>query len=344
MGAPAAVIFGCAGPRLTQAERAFFRDVDPLGFCLFTRNVRTPAQVRTLCAELRDCTGREDAPILVDQEGGRVTRLKPPYWRVAPPAAAFGELYANNPEAAVEAARLNARLIAADLAPLGIDVDCAPVLDVTVDGAHNVIGDRAFAGDPAMVAALGRAQAEGLLAGGVIPVVKHMPGHGRARADSHVELPVVEASRDELEASDFAPFQALADLPWAMTAHVLYRALSGNQPATTSESVVRDIIRGHIGFQGLLITDDLSMGALDGSHAERAQAAMSAGCDVLLHCNGDMAQMQELAGVVPRLAPPAEDRVRRGRERRDAARDLADADALEAIRRRLATLMDRPVA
>ncbi len=344
MGAPAAVIFGCAGPRLTEAERAFFRDVNPLGFCLFTRNAQTPAQVRALCAELRDCTGREDAPVLIDQEGGRVARLKPPYWRVAPPAAAFGELHAHDPEAAIEAARLNARLIAADLAPLGIDVDCVPVLDVAVEGAHNVIGNRAFAGHPATVAALGRAQAEGLLAGGVIPVVKHIPGHGRARADSHVDLPVVEASRADLEASDFAPFRALADLPWGMTAHVLYRALSGNQPATTSETVIRDIIRGHIGFQGLLITDDLSMGALDGSHAERAQAALAAGCDVLLHCNGDMAQMQEIAGVVPRLAPQAEDRVRRGRQRQNAARDSADADTLEAIRRRLAALMDRPVA
>jgi beta-N-acetylhexosaminidase len=344
MGAPAAVIFGCAGPRLTEAERAFFRDVDPLGFCLFTRNVRTPAQVRALVADLRDCTGREDAPVLIDQEGGRVARLKPPYWRVAPPAAAFGELHAHDPAAAIEAARLNARLIAADLAPLGIDVDCVPVLDIVIPGAHNVIGDRAFAADPVTVTALGRAQADGLLAGGVIPVVKHTPGHGRARADSHVELPVVETARAELEASDFVPFKALADLPWAMTAHVLYRALSSNRPATTSQTVVRDIIRAHIGFQGLLITDDLSMGALDGTHAERAQAAITAGCDVALHCNGDMAQMEEITAVVPRLAPQAEDRVRRGRQQRDAARDSADADALEAIRRRLAVLMDRPVA
>ncbi|MCW5749304.1 MAG: beta-N-acetylhexosaminidase, partial [Alphaproteobacteria bacterium] len=277
----AAMIFGCAGHRLSADERSFFRDVDPLGFILFARNVATPAQLRALTSDLRDSVGRADAPVLIDQEGGRVARLKPPYWRVAPPAAVFGELYAREPETAVEAARLNARLIAADLTPLGIDVDCAPVLDVTVPGAHGVIGDRAFGVDPATVAALGRAQADGLLLGGVMPVMKHIPGHGRARADSHLELPVVEATRGELEASDFAPFRALADLPWAMTAHVLYRALSGNRPATTSDVVVRDIIRGHIGFDGLLLTDDLSMGALDGTCAERAAASLAAGCDVV---------------------------------------------------------------
>jgi beta-N-acetylhexosaminidase len=344
MAVPAAAIFGCAGPRLSGEERAFFRDVEPLGFILFGRNVTTPAQVRALAGELRDCTGRADAPILVDQEGGRVARLKPPYWRVAPPAAHFGELHARDPEAAIEAARLNARLIAADLTPLGIDVDCAPVLDVPVDGAHNVIGNRAFACDPATVAALGRAQADGLLAGGVIPVMKHLPGHGRARADSHVELPVVEASRAELEAYDFAPFRALADLPWAMTAHVLYRALSGNQPATTSETVVRDVIRGHIGFDGLLITDDLSMQALDGTHAERARAALAAGCDVVLHCNGDMAQMRAIAGVVPVLSAEAQQRVQRGDERRRQATEPVDGDTLECMRQRLATLLERPVA
>jgi beta-N-acetylhexosaminidase len=344
MSMPAAVIFGCAGPRLSDDERAFFRDADPLGFILFARNVATPEQVRALTGDLRDCVGRADAPVLIDQEGGRVARLKPPYWRVAPPAALFGELYARDPEAAVEATRLNARLIAADLAPLGIDVDCAPVLDVTVKGAHGVIGDRAFGGVPAVVAALGRAQAEGLLAGGVIPVMKHVPGHGRARADSHFELPIVEASRAELEACDFAPFRALADLPWAMTAHVLYRALSGNQPATTSESVVREVIRGHIGFDGLLITDDLSMQALDGTHTERTQAGLAAGCDVALHCNGDRDQMRKIAGVVPALTPRAWARVDRGDRQRQGAIDGADADTLERTRRRLAMLLDRPVA
>ncbi len=344
MTVPAAVIFGCAGPRLSDDERAFFRDADPLGFILFARNVATPAQVRALTADLRDCVGRADAPVLVDQEGGRVARLKPPYWRVAPPAALFGELHARDPDAAVEAARLNARLIAADLAPLGIDVDCAPVLDLSVDGAHGIIGNRAFAAAPYAVARLGRAQAEGLMSGGVIPVMKHVPGHGRARADSHFELPVVEASRAELDAGDFAPFRALADLPWAMTAHVLYRGLSGNQPATTSEIVVREVIRGHIGFDGLLITDDLSMRALDGTHAERARAALGAGCDVVLHCNGEMDQMRDIAGVVPALTPHAQAAVRRGDEQRRNATDSADAETLECLRRRLATLLDRPVA
>ncbi|HJQ59239.1 MAG TPA: glycoside hydrolase family 3 N-terminal domain-containing protein, partial [Vineibacter sp.] len=263
---------------------------------------------------------------------------------VAPPAASFGALYARDPEAAVEAARLNARLIAADLTPVGIDVDCAPVLDLAIEDAHAIIGDRAFAPEPAAIAALGRAQADGLLAGGVIPVMKHLPGHGRAKADSHLELPVVDATRAELEAGDFAPFRTLAALPWAMTAHVLYRALSGNQPATTSEVVVREVIRGQIGFDGLLITDDLSMRALDGSYAERTRASLAAGCDVVLHCNGEMAQMRPIADVVTPLSTQAMARVRRGTECRDRARDGADAEALDWMRRRLATLMDRPVA
>jgi beta-N-acetylhexosaminidase len=340
----AAAIFGCAGLRLSPDERAFFRDVDPLGFILFARNIATPAQVRTLTDELRLCVGRADAPVLIDQEGGRVARLRPPQWRAAPPAAAFGALYARDPAAAIEAARLNARLIAAELAPLGIDVDCAPVLDLAVAGAHAIIGDRAFAVEPPTIATLGRAQAVGLLQGGVIPVMKHLPGHGRATADSHLELPSVDASRGELEASDFAPFRALADLPWAMTAHVLYRALSGNQPATTSETVVREVIRGHIGFDGLLITDDLSMRALDGSYAERTRASLAAGCDVVLHCNGEMDQMREVADAVAPLTSQAGARVQRGSDRRDRARDHADAAAIDAMNRRLATLMARSTA
>ncbi|QQS13745.1 MAG: beta-N-acetylhexosaminidase [Rhodospirillales bacterium] len=344
MTVPAAAIFGCAGARLGADERAFFRDVDPLGFILFARNVETPAQVRALTSELRGCVGRADAPVLIDQEGGRVARLKPPYWRVAPPASVFGELYDHDRAAAVEASRLNGRLLAADLTPLGIDVDCAPVLDVPVAGAHGVIGDRAFGHAPATVAALGRAQADGLLAGGVIPVIKHIPGHGRARADSHFELPSVDASRAELEATDFAPFRALADLPWAMTAHVLYRGLSGNQPATTSAPVVRDVIRGHIGFDGLLISDDLSMKALGGAFEERTAAALDAGCDVVLHCNGAMDEMVAVAGALRPLTAIAIDRLARGETLRRSRADHADAETLEAIRRRMAALMDRPVA
>jgi beta-N-acetylhexosaminidase len=338
------VIFGCAGTALSGEERAFFRDVDPLGFILFARNVETPDQVRRLVDSLRAVVGRDDAPVLIDQEGGRVQRLKPPHWRLAPPASIFGELYTSDPAAAMMASRLNGRLLAADLAPLGIDVDCAPVLDLPVPGSHGVIGDRAFADNVRAVVALGRAQADGLLAGGVIPVMKLLPGHGRARADSHHELPVVDTTRAELERTDFAPFQALADLPWAMTAHVLYRALSSNQPATTSARVIGDVIRGHIGFDGVLISDDLSMKALGGSHAERARQSLDAGCDVVLHCNGELDQMREIAAVVGPLSPRAAARVARGAALARARNDGASRDDLSLCRRRLAELLDRPVA
>lgn len=344
MAIPRAVVFGCAGTALSADERGFFRDSDPLGFILFARNVEAPDQVRRLVDSLRDTVGRDDAPVLIDQEGGRVQRLRPPHWRLAPPASIFGELYAGDPAAAMMASRLNGRLLAADLAPLGIDVDCAPVLDLPVPGAHGVIGDRAFADTVQAVVALGRAQADGLLAGGVIPVMKHLPGHGRARADSHLELPMVETSRAELERTDFAPFRALADLPWAMTAHVLYRALSSNQPATTSARVVGDVIRGHIGFDGVLISDDLSMKALGGGYAERARQSLDAGCDAVLHCNGELEQMREIASAVGTLTPRGAARVARGRALAQARQDGAGRDDLELYRRRLAELLDRPVA
>lgn len=344
MSAPRAAIFGCAGPALGAEERAFFRDTDPLGFILFARNVEAPDQVRRLVDSLRASVGRDDAPVLIDQEGGRVQRLKPPHWRLAPPASVFGELYASDPAAAMMATRLNGRLLAADLAPLGIDVDCAPVLDLPVPGAHGVIGDRAFAGTVQAVVALGRALADGLLAGGIIPVMKHLPGHGRARADSHQELPTVETSRAELERTDFAPFQALADLPWGMTAHVLYRSLSSNQPATTSARIIGDVIRGHIGFDGVLISDDLSMNALGGTHAERARQSLAAGCDVVLHCNGDFAQMREIAAVIGPLSPRGAARVTRAVALARARYDGAGGDDLALYRRRLAELLDRPVA
>ncbi len=344
MPAPRAVIFGCAGTVLGADERAFFRDTDPLGFILFARNVETPDQVRRLVGSLRDTVGRDDAPVLIDQEGGRVQRLRPPHWRLAPPAAIFGELYASDPAAAMMASRLNGRLLAADLAPLGIDVDCAPVLDLPVPGAHGVIGDRAFAPSVQAVVSLGRAQADGLLAGGVIPIMKHIPGHGRARADSHRELPVVDTPRAELERTDFAPFQALADLPWAMTAHVLYRALSSNQPATTSARVIGDVIRRHIGFDGVLVSDDLSMQALGGSLSDRARQSLEAGCDVVLHCNGEPGEMREVASVVAPMSPRSVARVERGAALARARNDGAGRDDLELYRRRLAELLDRPVA
>ncbi|HLI65734.1 MAG TPA: beta-N-acetylhexosaminidase [Caulobacteraceae bacterium] len=290
-----ACIFGCAGPALAAGEAAFFRDADPWGFILFRRNVETPDQARALVDALRTAVGRR-APVLIDQEGGRVARLRPPHWPAYPPGRAYGRL---QPALGEEIARLGARMIAADLAALGVDVDCLPVADTPVPGANDVIGDRAYAEDPAAIARLARAAADGLLAGGVLPVVKHMPGHGRARADSHEALPVVEASRAELE-RDFAPFRALADLPAGMTAHVVYTALDPAAPATTSARVIGETIRGDIGFQGLLLSDDLSMNALSGSLGERARAALAAGCDLALHCNGDAAEMRAVAeGVRP---------------------------------------------
>jgi beta-N-acetylhexosaminidase len=298
---PLAAILGCAGPRLSDEERAFFRAADPYGFILFARNVETPAQVRALVRDLRDAVGRDAAPVLIDQEGGRVQRLKPPHWRAAPAGRRFGEALLRDAKAAERGAEANARLIAAELIDLGIDVDCLPLLDVPVPGAHDIIGDRAFGETPEVVIALGRAVCRGLRAGGVMPIVKHIPGHGRARSDSHLELPVVDASLEELRATDFAPFKALADEAcWAMTAHVVYSAIDPSAPATLSAKVIGEVIRGEIGFDGPLISDDLSMKALSGDFAARAKGALAAGCDLLLHCNGDMAEM---AAVVESCAP-----------------------------------------
>ena len=328
MTAPRAVVFGLAGPALGAEERRFFRATDPLGFILFARNIETPDQVRALTASLRETIGRADAPILIDQEGGRVQRLRPPHWRSGPPPARFGDAFARDPAGAKEAARLNHRLIAADLAQLGITVDCAPVLDVPVLGAHDVIGDRAFARSPAVVAELGRAAVAGLLAGGVIPVVKHIPGHGRAFADSHRELPKVVAARAELEATDFAPFQALSDAPWAMTAHVLYAALDPALPATQSKAVIGGIVRGAIGFAGVLVSDDLGMSALAGDFRARAGACLGAGCDVVLHCSGAMAEMRAVADGSSPLSPAAKKRIVAAEARR--RKSLEPFDAAEA--------------
>ena len=294
-------IYGCAGTGLSADERDFFRDVKPWGFILFARNISDSVQVKVLVAQLRETIGDTNAPVLIDQEGGRVARLKPPHWKTRPPAASFGALYAANPEAAREATYLNARLIAHDLTQLGINVDCLPVLDVPVPGAHGIIGDRAFAADPATIIALGRAQIEGLLDGGVLPVMKHIPGHGRAGADSHLALPRVDASIEELSASDFVTFRSLDQCPIAMTAHVVYESIDPQRPATTSPKVIRDVIRGEIGFEGLLMSDDLSMKALDGPLSVRAKAALFAGCDLALHCNGDMDEMRDVATEVKNL-------------------------------------------
>jgi beta-N-acetylhexosaminidase len=293
-----AAIYGCSGHALTEEERAFFREARPWGFILFKRNVGEPVQLAALTAELRDAVGRH-APILIDQEGGRVQRMGPPHWPKYPPAAAYLKA-TNDPLAARELARLGGRLLAADLKAVGIDVDCAPVLDTPVEGAHDIIGDRAYARDPATVAQLGRAKAEGLMAGGVLPVIKHIPGHGRAFADSHHELPVVDTAWDELDAWDFAPFRSLSDMPMAMTAHVVYRAIDRTNPATTSKKAIK-LVRESLGFNGLIMTDDLSMKALSGSFTERAERSLKAGCDVVLHCNGDLTEMVAVAEGVGAL-------------------------------------------
>jgi beta-N-acetylhexosaminidase len=255
--APRAVLFGCAGKTLDPHERDFFRDTDPLGFILFARNCETPEQIRSLVADLRASVGRADAPILIDQEGGRVARLRPPHWRLYPSGAQIAALGSNAPEAA----RAAARLIADDLSALGISVDCLPVLDLSFPGADAVIGDRSFGADPDRVAELGRAVCEGLLSGGVLPVIKHIPGHGRGTVDSHFALPVVETPRAALEATDFAPFHKLNDMGWAMTAHIVYSALDAARPATLSPTVIDGVIRRDIGFDGVLVSDDLSMQA-----------------------------------------------------------------------------------
>jgi beta-N-acetylhexosaminidase len=295
MAAPVkAFVCGCQGLALTDEERRFLAEMQPWGLILFKRNVDSRAQLQVLTAAFRDCVGRPDAPVLVDQEGGRVQRLGPPQWQAFPAAAAYD---GGGSETGPKAAQLGARLIAADLREAGITVDCAPVLDVPAAGSHQVVGNRAFASDPERVAELARAFADGLLQGGVLPVMKHIPGHGRAMVDSHLDLPVVTASRDDLEAIDFVPFRALADLPAAMTAHVVYTAIDPDRPATTSRIVHETIIRGALGFAGLLLSDDLSMEALKGSLGERAEAAAAAGCDVLLHCNGKLDEARQVAAA-----------------------------------------------
>jgi beta-N-acetylhexosaminidase len=295
-----AAIFGCSGPELDPNEAAFFGEIQPWGFILFGRNIQTPDQVRALTGALRACVGRPDAPILIDQEGGRVQRLCAPHWRRFPPARAFGSL--DSRFSGPELSFLGARLIANDLLDLGVTVDCMPVLDVPAPEAHDIIGDRAYADDPAQVAILGRAAAEGLLAGGVLPVIKHIPGHGRATADSHLALPRVDAAYEALEERDFAAFRPLADMPIAMTAHVVYAAIDDRKPATTSRKVITEIVRGAIGFDGLLVSDDLSMNALSGDLRTRAEESSAAGCDVVLHCNGEIAEMGAVAAGAGDLA------------------------------------------
>jgi beta-N-acetylhexosaminidase len=331
---PRAVVLGCHGTVLGDEERRFFGEADPLGFILFRRNCETPDQVRALVASLRGTVGRDDAPVFIDQEGGRVARLEPPHWRAPPPAALFGVFATEDPEAASEAVRLNARLIAAELTDLGISIDCVPVLDVPVEGASDVIGDRAFGADPSLVARLGRDVSEAMIESGVLPVIKHMPGHGRALLDSHHELPRVEAPLELLRETDFAPFRALADAPWGMTAHVIYSAVD-DKAATVSSRVVEEVIRGDIGFQGVLFSDDLSMNALGGSLGERAVASLAAGCDVVEHCNGKLDEMREVVAAVGPLDDAALARLAAAEARRGAPEPFDRGAALA----RLATLL-----
>jgi beta-N-acetylhexosaminidase len=329
-----AFITGLSGPKLADDERAFLREARPWGLILFKRNIQDPDQVIGLVGEALHELG-SGAAVLVDQEGGRVQRLGPPHWPAYPPGAAFGALYDRDRATGLAAARLGARLIAADLAALGINVDCLPLADVPVRGADAVIGDRAYGETADKVAAIAQAVAEGLAEGGVLPVLKHIPGHGRATADSHAKLPVVQADRATLEGSDFAAFRPLKNLPLGMTAHVVFTAIDPVLPATTSATMIREVIRGWIGFGGLLMSDDISMGALSGSIGARTRAALAAGCDVVLHCNGKLDEMRAVAAEAPELAGEA---VRRA-DAALAARRAPTAIDLAAARREFAAMM-----
>jgi beta-N-acetylhexosaminidase len=305
------VIFGLAGDMLNPDERAFFREAEPVGYILFARNCVSPAQLRALTDDLRALHGRDDLLVMIDQEGGRVARMKPPVWPAFPAAALFDQLYERAPMTAIEAARANAQALAVMLRGAGINVDALPLLDVRQSGASDVIGDRALGSEPLRVAALGRAVIEGLRAGGVVGIVKHMPGHGRAMVDSHEALPRVEADAAAME-TDLAPFRALAGAPMAMTAHIVYEAWDGERPASLSPAVIGAVIRGAIGFDGLLMSDDLDMKALAGDMAARAAGVVAAGCDIALNCWGRMNDMVAIASALPAMTAV-------GRERLDRA-------------------------
>lgn len=331
-----AFITDCDGLSLSQAEREFLQRTNPWGFILFRRNCDSPEQIKALATEFRTIVGRRNAPVFVDQEGGRVQRLGPPasHWRRYPPASRYGELYLRDPLAALRTARNVGRLMADDMVAAGINADCLPVLDVPQPDGHDIIGDRAYAREVAQIIILARAHMTGMMEGGVLPVIKHIPGHGRAKADSHLELPVVTAKRAELEVVDFPPFAALADAPMAMTAHVVYAAFDKTEPATLSKKVIRTVIRKEIGFSGLLMSDDLSMKALSGTLTERAERALAAGCDMLLHCNAPLAEREEVARAAGILKGKALARAKRalkavGRPQRyDKALALKDLERL----------------
>ena len=323
------MILGCAGTSLSRDEIRFYRGECPWGFILFARNVSEAEQIRDLVAEMRDCVGRPQAPVFIDQEGGRVQRLRPPLAPNYPAGAALGALWRDDHDAGERAAWLLARLHAFDLARYGITADCLPVLDVPVEGASDVIGARAYGKEPKSVTALGKASAEGLMSGGVLPVMKHIPGHGRAFSDTHFELPTVDASLYDLQKHDFAPFRELNHLPMAMTAHVVYSAIDPKNPATTSGRVVEEVIRGEIGFDGLLMSDDTSMKALSGDFPSKAAAILAAGCDLVLHCNGVMEEMAGIASRTGGLEGKSLERAERALNFIDA-RDAADEAEIRA--------------
>jgi beta-N-acetylhexosaminidase len=333
---PKAVIFGCEGTELSAAEKTFFRVTDPVGFILFARNCETLEQVKKLISDLRDTVRRSDAPVLIDQEGGRVQRLGPPNWRKAPSMRSLVDaVEAHDPSCVAEAVRLNARLIAFDLKQLGITVNCLPLLDIPQSGANNIIGDRAFGGDAIKTAHLGKACCEGLLQGGVLPVIKHIPGHGRSIVDTHEALPRVDVSRNILDETDFAPFRILSEAPWAMTAHVVYSVLDSTNPATLSSIVLRELIRKDFGFSGVLLSDDISMKALSGGLGERARKAIEAGCDIALHCNGVMSEMVEVAQQTSTITEDTALRIMRGevlRQRSEQGTPFSTKDALDNLK------------
>ncbi len=324
-------ISGCDSTTLSHDEVVFFRENNPWGLILFKRNCETPTQLKTLTSAFREAVGRKDAPVFIDQEGGRVQRLGPPsnYWKKYPPGRAYGDLYGSNPMAALRTARHVGRLMAEDLIEAGITANCLPVLDVPQPGSHDVIGNRAYSMNIEQVMALARAHAAGFVDGGVLPVVKHIPGHGRAEVDSHLDLPVVKATRDELEKTDFPPFAAFADAPMAMTAHVIYTALDKVHPATLSKKIIKIIIRQNIGFRGLLMTDDLSMRALPGTLPDKCTSALAAGCDMLLHCNGKLDEMREVAAASVELKGKA---LRRAKAALKSARKPQPFDRSAALR------------
>ena len=301
------VIFGLEGKELSSDEKEFFKDVSPIGFILFARNVDSPEQVKVLVQELKAVVGW-NCPILIDQEGGRVTRLKPPHWRKSPPMKVFAQMAEKDIKKAEQACYLNSKIIGKELLTLGINVDCAPVCDLLFDEAHDIIGDRSFGSDVDIVTTLAKKSAQGFLDSGVLPVIKHIPGHGRALSDSHLELPIVDATIEELNKSDFRVFKNLFNMPWAMTAHILYKSIDSEKPATLSPSLI-NIIRNEIGFKGFLISDDLSIEALKGSFAERTRKSLEAGCDAVLHCNGIMDEMVEIAMNAVQLSGIAKKRL-----------------------------------